>query len=106
MDLIWLKNLVEADQYILMTEQAYADIEFPEKIEVTEGAESCADIGEVKTFSYFPRIDERYLGEVGRRHDYPATHHKVKRALGTMPCSALTKSGLKRLPHFCNLPRE
>jgi len=101
-----LKNSVAGDQYILMTQQAYSDIEFPEEIEVTEGAQFYDEIGEVKTFSYFPRISGEYLAEISRRHDYSARHHKVKRALSTMLCSMLIKAGLKRLPHFCNLPGE
>jgi Protein of unknown function (DUF2652) len=47
-----LKNSVGHDEYILMTDSAYAVIEFPMKIEVQEGWEDYEHLGEVKTLTY------------------------------------------------------
>jgi 2-polyprenyl-3-methyl-5-hydroxy-6-metoxy-1,4-benzoquinol methylase len=50
-----LKNSVDADEYILMTESARADVEFPEKLETVEG-EEVYDVGTIKTHTYFPEV--------------------------------------------------
>lgn len=47
-----LKNSVSEEEYILMTDAAYSDIEFPEQIKVEEGVESYEHIGKVKTLTY------------------------------------------------------
>lgn len=50
-----LKNSTDRDEYILMTEPAYTDIEFPAEIKVEEGCESYQHLGDVKTFVHHPR---------------------------------------------------
>jgi len=47
-----LKNSQAADEYLLLTEPAYMDIEFPCKLQVMEGCESYEHLGQVKTFVY------------------------------------------------------
>ncbi len=47
-----LKNSVPEDEYILMTDAAYSDIEFPVQIKVREGMENYEHIGKVKTLTY------------------------------------------------------
>ena len=47
-----LKNSVSEDEYILMTDTAYSDIEFPEQIKVQEGSENYEHLGKVKTLTY------------------------------------------------------
>jgi len=49
------KNSVAHDEYILMTEPAYSDIEFPDQIEVQESHESYKHFGEIKTLVYIPQ---------------------------------------------------
>ena len=49
------KNSVEHDEYILMTEPAYSDIEFPGQIEAQEGFESYEHFGDIKTLVYYPQ---------------------------------------------------
>ena len=49
------KNSVAKNEYILMTEPAYADIEFPSKIEVQSGSESYDHFGDIKTRVYYPQ---------------------------------------------------
>ena len=49
-----LKNSEAADEYLLLTEPAYTDIEFPCKLPVMEGRESYEHLGQVKTFVYKP----------------------------------------------------
>ena len=48
-----LKNSIAHDEYLLMTDSAYTDIEFPVQIEVQEGCEYYEHLGEVKTLTYF-----------------------------------------------------
>lgn len=46
-----LKNSVASDEYILMTEPAYEDLEFPADIEIAEGEENYDEIGLLKTYT-------------------------------------------------------
>ena len=49
-----LKNSVNASQYLLLTEAARADLDFPTAIRLAESAETYADIGRVNTLVYLP----------------------------------------------------
>src|SRR5450756_628016 len=49
-----LKNSVNADQYLLLTEAAGRDLEFPASVRLAESAETYADIGRVNTLVYLP----------------------------------------------------
>jgi len=53
-----LKNSATRDEYILMTEPAYSDLEFPEQLQVEEGRESYEHLGEIKTLLYYPRMQQ------------------------------------------------
>ena len=50
-----LKNSVVNDEYILMTDSAYSDIEFPIQIEVQKGTEHYEHLGEINTLTYIHR---------------------------------------------------
>jgi hypothetical protein len=49
-----LKNSVDGGQYLLLTEAARGDVEFPEPIHLSGGAETYEDIGQIKTLIYLP----------------------------------------------------
>lgn len=49
-----LKNSMATDEYLLMTEPAYVDIEFPCQLPVEEGCERYEHPGQVNTFVYSP----------------------------------------------------
>ena len=55
-----LKNSVDADEYLLVTESAYGDLNFTD-YPVVEGEETYDDIGSIKTFVYYPREQEPYV---------------------------------------------
>ncbi len=48
------KNSVAKDEYILMTEPAYSDLEFPVQITTEKGSEHYDHFGEIKTLVHFP----------------------------------------------------
>jgi len=48
-----LKNSIPSDEYVLMTEAAYRDIEFEKDIAVTEGEEHYEGFGAIRTYTYF-----------------------------------------------------
>ncbi len=60
-----LKNSVEADQYVLMTESAHRDLRLPEGAEIEESVEDY-DIGTMKTYLYFPEESNHFDEEVIR----------------------------------------
>jgi hypothetical protein len=49
-----LKNSTTHDEYILMTESAYSDIEFPGEIRLEHGTEEYEHLGSVNTLVYYP----------------------------------------------------
>jgi len=49
-----LKNSVNADQYLLLTEAARHDLEFPESIQLKGGQETYDDIGKIRTLVFLP----------------------------------------------------
>jgi hypothetical protein len=49
-----LKNSVDADEYILMTEPAYRDLRFPSELEVHKSSEEYEGFGSIPTFVHFP----------------------------------------------------
>lgn len=55
-----LKNSVEADEYILLTESAYDDLALPDG-KVEPGEETLDDIGAIKTYVYYPKEPEPYV---------------------------------------------
>ena len=55
-----LKNSVEADEYILLTEAAYNELPVPEG-KVEEREETYEDIGTIKTYVYYPPKPESYV---------------------------------------------
>jgi hypothetical protein len=49
-----LKNSVEADQYLLMTEAAQRDVELPVQARLLQGIERYPEIGEIRTGVFYP----------------------------------------------------
>jgi class 3 adenylate cyclase len=47
-----LKNSIPSDEYVLMTESAYREIEFPTEVEVTRGEEHYEGFGVIPTYTY------------------------------------------------------
>jgi class 3 adenylate cyclase len=47
-----LKNSIPSDEYVLMTEAAYREIEFPGHVEVARGEEHYEGFGAIPTFTY------------------------------------------------------
>ena len=47
-----LKNSIPSDEYVLMTEAAYRDIEFPTEVAVTRGEEKYEGFGAIPTYTY------------------------------------------------------
>jgi hypothetical protein len=49
-----LKNSVDSHEYVLVTEQAFVDIQFAQHLKFERGKESYDDIGDIKTFVFYP----------------------------------------------------
>lgn len=47
-----LKNSIPSDEYVLMTEAAYREIQFPTEVEVTRGEEHYEGFGAIPTYTY------------------------------------------------------
>jgi 2-polyprenyl-3-methyl-5-hydroxy-6-metoxy-1,4-benzoquinol methylase len=55
-----MKNSVEADEYVLITESAYNDLSFAD-FPLVRGEETYDDIGTIKTYVYYPPEAEPYV---------------------------------------------
>ncbi|MFO1501752.1 MAG: DUF2652 domain-containing protein [Verrucomicrobiota bacterium] len=49
-----LKNSVQADQYLLLTDAARADLDFAEELPLSASTETYDEIGRIKTYVYLP----------------------------------------------------
>jgi len=88
-----LKNSLDKDHYILMTDSAYNDIEFPEEVEVSEGEERYVDVGRIKTYTYYPPTIERYFVVHKEKHPKkPSWMKRVSTTMGIMMKSMLMGS--------------
>lgn len=101
-----LKNSVEGDQYILMTEPAYRNLEFPDQIMVARGQENYDELGTIQTLVYLPPFGKQYREEIRDSHNYSSAFIKIKNVLLKMFKSMLFKRGLFKVPHFRNLPGD
>ena len=54
-----LKNSVNADQYLLVSEAARQDVEFPNTFKLTEGQETYEGLGNIKTLVFLPEGENR-----------------------------------------------
>lgn len=98
-----LKNSVEADEYILMTETAYHDIAFAEQVELVQGQESYDNFGTVVVYTYFSPREELFFLDTGEMPRYDSPWYKAKSAILKMVSGILLQLGLKRRIEFSNL---
>ena len=69
-----LKNSISSDEYVLMTESAYREIQFPTAVDVIRGEEHYEGFGAVPTYTYLangacaptPEAVERFYEDRGR----------------------------------------
>jgi hypothetical protein len=101
-----LKNSIACDQYILMTGPAYRDVQFPAQIQVVEGEEEYEEFGRVKTYVYFPPVEELFFLDIGQDRSYDSALSKAKTGAIKLFSVALIRSGLRRLPQFHHLPQD
>ena len=71
-----LKNSVELDEYVLMTEAAHEDLPFPDQKGIVEGSEQY-DVGTLKTFLYRPEYSAEF-DEVAIRGSFSDSNVAVK----------------------------
>jgi hypothetical protein len=98
-----LKNSVPADEYILLTEAAYQEVQFPVEIPVTPGEESYEEIGKIKTYVYFPSTvpEPEALPDAKR---YSSVFYRIKNQALKILRSTLIDLGWAKLPKFNHLP--
>jgi Protein of unknown function (DUF2652) len=100
-----LKNSVPAHEYILLTEEAYRDVQFPLEIPVTPGEESYDDIGTIKTYVFFPGAAPEPAPSSGEK-GYSSMFYRLKNKYRKRWQSKLMDLGWVKLPRFNNLPDE
>ncbi len=79
-----LKNSLKSDHYLLMTEQASRDIDFPSSIDVKPHQEMYPDIGKVDTFVYFPPTVDDHLELYIQQKGTPTGFRKLRTTMGIM----------------------
>lgn len=76
-----LKNSVSQDEYILLTESAYYNLEFSEAITLQKSEENYADLGIIKTFIYIPSLVEETIDNQDYKNKFSGIHFKIKNTL-------------------------
>lgn|SRR3989338_3467359 len=72
-----LKNSVNAKEYILLTDNAFKDINLGAETKTKQGSETYKDLGSVKTHVYFPTHHHKHIREaqmIIRNRDYAHDH--------------------------------
>jgi len=67
-----LKNSVATDQYLLMTEPAARDLEFPEPLQCEPGVEHYEDIGQIGTLTHHPQARSQTRADSESSGQFPA----------------------------------
>lgn len=75
-----LKNSVAADQYLLLTEAAHRDLEFPEPLNLFTSNECYADLGQLRTLVHLPPSLGRSLSAAG-----DSSNHGCRNESSEMP---------------------
>lgn len=94
-----LKNSVEGDCYLLMTEAAQGHLSLPEGGQVVESVERDKDLGEIRVATYYPLEDR---APVPKRKLNVVQRAKSHLEIGVR--SGLLKSGLIKKRSFRNFP--
>lgn len=68
-----LKNSIESNEYVLMSETAFNEIIFPSDVQFHQSKECYEEIGDVKTVIYFP-----YNESIKKQEKYDNFFHKMK----------------------------
>lgn len=100
-----LKNSVPASEYILMTEAAYRDVQFPVEIPVRPGEENYEDIGKINTYVFLPGATSESLQSLDKKR-YASIFYRLKNKYLKVWKSKLMGLGWVKLPKFNNLPDE
>ena len=100
-----LKNSVPAREYILMTEAAYRDVQFPVEVPVNPGEEIYDDIGKISTFVFLPGAASESVAPPDQKR-YSSWFYRWKNKHLKRWKSRLIDRGWIKLPKFNNLPEE
>lgn len=91
-----LKNKVESDRYILMTEKAYELLDFEGKSRMAQMSEEFSDLGVIKTRVYYMGGSESSRTVEKPRINYSSAYYKLKNLVSLIANTLLIRSGLKR----------
>jgi len=100
-----LKNSVTVPEYILLTEAAYREVEFPVELPVMPMEETYADFGTIKTYVYFPSTAPAQERPTPSKR-YSTKLYKIKNLAIKGFKSMLVNFGIAELPKFNHLPEE
>lgn len=98
------KNSLKSDQYVLLTKEAYSELEFPEKASCVPGEERYDDVGVIKTYNYLFAGNNSETGAAAERSEYSSLFYRLISEFRKMWRTTLIRMKLKRLPEFRNLP--
>jgi len=98
------KNSLKSDQYILLTKEAYSELEFPEKGACVAGEEHYDDVGVIKTYNYLFAGNGNISGMSAGKPVHSGLFSRLINKILKMWRTMLIRKKLKRLPIFRNLP--
>ena len=100
-----LKNGVNSNQYILMTESALAVLDFEGKTRMAQMSEEYEGIGTIKTGVYYMGGAENPAAPAKHEHNYSSVFYKMKNLAWLVTNELLIKAGLKKAVELKNVSK-
>lgn len=101
-----MKNSIQADEYVLATEPAFAELRFPEDFQWSRGREEYSELGEVPIHIHIPERERQAC--LARLQQRPLSE-KIISGVGRFSRRVLRAQpiiwGLRKLPAFRHLPQ-
>lgn len=100
-----LKNSIEADEYLLMTETAFSAFNQYRKFDAVKKIENVNSFGKIPLFIHYPHSLELRKDPAKDGHQEVSFYKKVKQTMKIGMNGMLIMMGIKRGPKFRNLPK-
>jgi hypothetical protein len=100
-----LKNSIEADEYLLMTETAFSAFNQYQKFDAVKKIENVNSFGKIPLFIHYPHSLELRKDPAKDGHQEVSFYKKVKQTMKIGMNGMLIMMGIKRGPKFRNLPK-
>ncbi|MFQ5798979.1 MAG: DUF2652 domain-containing protein [Bacteroidota bacterium] len=100
-----LKNSVDSDQYMVMTEMTYAELSKYKHFEVEKRVEEYEHIGKVNLYVHYPNTVHFAPESLENKYSEVSIYRKLRQTLQIVMNGMLMNLGLKSVPKFHHLSK-